>query len=147
MTTTSWQGAFCTSIGGIGVRDRLHPGLADLLHRPAHADRIDPRRGADGADRHRHVVAAPGTVDDVSEQEGAALCFGEPALELPAHQRVQFAVLVDRPVDAGDEPRRLEPRQVLLEIARRSGFNRLLLQGHRFVEHRPGSVPRTGPRS
>ena len=45
----------------------------------------------------------------------------QPTLELPARERMQLGVLVDRPVDAREQPARLEPRQMLLEIARRPG--------------------------
>jgi hypothetical protein len=47
--------------------------------------------------------------------------FGEAALELPAHQRMQLGVLVDRPVDPHQQPGRLERGQVRLEIGRRAG--------------------------
>ena len=92
----------------------------DLLDRPSHADRIDARRGRERTDRHRDVVAAAGRVDDVGEQECAALILGEPALELPAHQRVQLAVLVDRAIDAHQQPLRLQRREMRLEIERRT---------------------------
>jgi hypothetical protein len=55
----------------------------------------------------------------MGEQECAALILGETALELPAHQRVQLGILVDRAIDAGDQPLRLQGRQMLLEIERR----------------------------
>src|SRR6516162_10404100 len=43
------------------------------------------------------------------------------ALELPAHQRMQLGVLVDRAIDAHEQPLRLERGEVGLEIERRSG--------------------------
>ena len=106
------------------MRDRVRPGLADILDRLAHADRVDFRRGAERADRDRNVVAPPGAVDDVGEQKGAALFLGEPALELPAHQRMQLAVFVDGVIDAGDQAARFEPAQVFLEIERRTAGHR-----------------------
>ena len=96
-----------------------HPGLADVLDRPPHADGINPRRRRQRADRHRHVVAAAFAVRDVGEQKCAALVFAQAALELPAHQRMQLGVFVDRPVDAREQALGLEPRQMLLEIERR----------------------------
>ena len=101
-------------------RDRLVPGGADLLDRAAHADRIDLRRGRQRADRDRHVEAASIGADDVGEQEGAALILIEAALELPAHQRVEFGVLVDLAIDAHQESGGFEPRQVVLEVGRRA---------------------------
>ena len=106
------------------MRDRLRPGLADLLDRLAHADRVDFRRSGERADRDRNVIAPPGAVDDVGEEKGAALLLGEPALKLPAHQRVQLAVLVDGVIDAGDEAARFEPAQMFLEIERRTAGHR-----------------------
>ena len=104
--------------------DRLRPGFADVRDRLAHADRIDFRRGAECADRDRNIVAPPGAVDHVGEEESAALILGEAALELPAHQRMQLAVLVDGVVDAGDQAARFELAQVILEIERRAAGNR-----------------------
>ena len=53
LMTTSWQGADVTSTGAIGLAIAAHPGVADLLDRPAHADGIDLRRGGQRADRDR----------------------------------------------------------------------------------------------
>ena len=58
--------------------------------------RIDLGRGRERADHHRHVVAAALGVDHVGEQERAALVLRHAAEELPAHQRMQLGVLVDR---------------------------------------------------
>ena len=55
----------------------------------------------------------------MSEQERAPLILGEAALKLPAHQGMQLGVLVDRAIDTGDEPLRLQGRQVGLKIQRR----------------------------
>ena len=55
------------------MRDRVRPGFADVLDRLAHADRVDFRRSGERADRDRNVVAPPGAVDHIGEQEGAAL--------------------------------------------------------------------------
>ncbi len=105
------------------MRDRVHPRGLDLLDRPSHADRVDALRRRQRADRDRDVVAAPLGIDHVGEQERAALILGEPALELPAHQRVQLGFLVHRAVDAHQKPRGFETREMLLEIERRAaGF-------------------------
>src|SRR5262249_51027532 len=79
------------------------------------------RRGGERAHRDRHVVAAAAPIDHVGEQEGTALILGEAALELPARQRVELAVLVDRPLDAHQQAGRLQRRPVLLEIKRGTG--------------------------
>ena len=122
--TTSWQARGGDDDRRDRMRDRVVPGFADFVDRPAHADGVDFRRGGERADRDRNVVAPPGAIDDVGEQKGAALFLGEPALELPAHQRMQLAVLVDGVIDAGDQAARFEPAQMLLEIERRAAGNR-----------------------
>ncbi len=98
----------------------MHPGRLDLLDRPPHADRIDRGRGRERADRDRDAVAAAGAVDHVGEQEGAALILGETALELPAHQRMQLGVLVDRPIDTHEQALRFERSEMRLEVERRT---------------------------
>src|SRR5262249_32212991 len=45
----------------------------------------------------------------------------KPALELPAHQRMQLGVLVDWAINAHKQAPRLERSEVRLEIERRSG--------------------------
>ena len=117
------------------IVDGVGPGRFDVFDRLAHAERIDARRGGERADHHRHVVTFAGAVGDVGEQERAPLILGEPALELPAHQRMQLGVLVDRTIDARDQPLRFQRGEMLLEIQRRplrhGGSARLV--GH--VEH------------
>ena len=101
------------------IGDRVRPRGLDLRRRPSHADRIDTGRSGKRAHHHRHVVSAAGAVGYVGEQEGAALILAKTALELPAHQRMQLGVLVDRAVDAHQEALRLEQREMLLEVLRR----------------------------
>ena len=98
------------------MRDRVHPALADILDRSAHAERIDFGRGRNRAHDHRHVVLSAGGVHDIGEEEGAAFCFGNAADELQPDQRMQLGVLVDRMIDPRQQPPRLEIREVLLEI-------------------------------
>ena len=74
-------------------------------HGAAHAHRVDARARRQRAEQHRHVVAAALGVDDVGEQERLALVLGDAAEELQAHERLQLAVLVDRPVDRARDRR------------------------------------------
>ncbi len=99
-----------------GIADRAHPGVADLIDRQAHAFGVDFRRRRQRADHHRHVVALAFGVDDVGEQECAALLLRHAADELPAHQRIELGVLVDRPVDAHQQPGGFEVGEVLLKV-------------------------------
>ncbi len=55
------------------MRDRLHPGCADLLDLAAHADGVNLRRSRERADHNRNVVLAALGIDDVGEDERAAL--------------------------------------------------------------------------
>ena len=135
MITTSWHGGDVTRDRRNRMRDRLDPGVADLRDRPPHADRVDLRRGGQRADRDRHVVAPAAAVDHVGEQERAALILGKPALELPAHQRMQLGVLVDRPVDAHQQAGRLERREMRLEIACGAGVRFRCAGSCGLVEH------------
>ena len=104
--------------------DRRHPGFADLLDLAAHADGVDLRRRRQRADHDRNVVFAALGVGDVGEDEGAALVLGHAADELPAHQRMQLGVLVDRGVDALDQAGGFEIGEMILEIEARAGAGR-----------------------
>ena len=101
--------------------DRLGPGAADVLDRPAHAERIDVRRGRKRADRDRHIEAPAVGADHIGEQEGAPLLLVKAALELPAHQRMKLGVLVDRALDAHQQAGGFEIGEMLLEIRRDAG--------------------------
>src|SRR5439155_23543119 len=72
-------------------------------------------------DHHRHVVALALGVDHIAEQERAPLMFGYAADELPAHQRMQLGVLIDRPIDADEQAFSVEIGEMGLEIEARSG--------------------------
>ena len=99
-----------------GVRDRLVPAVADLPDRHAHADAIDGGIGGERADGHGHVVAPALGIGDVGEEEGLALVLLQPAAELPADQRMHLGILVDRLVDAEQEPRPVERVEMVAEI-------------------------------
>jgi len=81
----------------------MRPSIADVFDRLAHADGIDCWRGSKSANGNWNVITPSGAVDDVCKQKGPTLFLCKPTLELPAHQRVQLAVLVYRPVYASKE--------------------------------------------
>ena len=135
--TTSWQAPDATTIGGIGFATACSPGLADVGDRLAHADGVNLRRGGQSADGDRNVITPSRAIDDVGEQKSPAIIFGEPALKLPAHQRVQLAILVDRPVDAGEEAPLIEQTQMLLKIERRGAGGGAMRIFRRSIEHAP----------
>jgi hypothetical protein len=98
------------------IGDGVRPRRLDLRGWPSHADGIDARRGRERADHHRHVVLATRAIGHVGEQESAARVFLQPALELPAHERMQLGVFVDRAIDAHDEALRFKQRKMLLKV-------------------------------
>jgi hypothetical protein len=53
---------------------------------------------------------------DVGTKETAPLVVGKAALELPACQRMQLAILVDRNLNSCQKPLGLQPRNMFLEI-------------------------------
>jgi hypothetical protein len=99
-----------------GMGNGLLPRRANIFHLLAHADRINPRRGRERAHHHGHVVAPPLGIDDMGEQEGAPFVFRHAAEELPAHQRMQLGVFVDRPVHPDKQALALQLGEMLLEI-------------------------------
>ena len=115
--------------------DGRGPCRPDVVDRTAHAERVDPGRCRERADRHRHVEAAAVGPYHVGEQERAPLLLVEAALELPAHQRMQFGVLVDLAVDAHQKAGRFQVREVLLEIRRRAAFFGVIFALGRSLEH------------
>ncbi len=99
------------------IGDGVIPFGLDVRDLGVHADTVDLRIGGDGADHDGHVVFAPAPVGDVGEQEGLALRLVHAADELPAHQRVQFGILVDRPVDGAEQAPLLQDMEMLVKIA------------------------------
>src|SRR5215212_12049698 len=98
------------------MRDRVHPGFSDLRDGLAHARRVDLRRRSQRAHGYGNVIMAPFRIDDVREQERAALILGKSTEELPSHERMQLRVFVDRPLDADEQTLRFEVGEVLLKI-------------------------------
>src|SRR5438876_9092258 len=96
--------------------DRAVPLRLDFAQGGAHAGRVDRAVGRDRADNDRNVVLAAAAVGDVGEEEGPALGFVHSADELPAHQRVQLRILVDRAVDRQQQPALLQFLEVLVKV-------------------------------
>jgi len=93
------------------------------------------RRSGERADRDWHVVAPSVAVDDVREQERAPFVLGQSALELSAHERMQLCVLIDRPLDADQQPMRFERRKMRLEVERGAGGLRIAAALVGLIEH------------
>ena len=77
-------------IGNCMVPPRLH-----FVRCAAHTEAIDFAIGRDCTDDDGKRVLAAAAVDDVREQESLALALLDATDELPAHERMQFRVLVD----------------------------------------------------
>ena len=95
---------------------RSHAGPISAKRRDVHADAIDLRRRRIDADRHRQVVAPALGVHHVGEEKRLAVRLADAAAILPAHQRMQLAVLVDGVIDAMEQPGAVEPRNVLVQV-------------------------------
>src|SRR5580693_9403045 len=86
-------------------------------------------------------------VDHVGEQEGAAISLVEPTLELPACERMELGILVDRSLDAGEQAFGFQTGDMLLQVARRG-----LCFGHEYsprclamdMDLTPAAPPRDG---
>ena len=94
----------------------LVPFLLDVGDVAADADAVDFLVGRKNPDRYRHVVLAALAVGDVLEQESLALILRNAAAKLPAHQRVHFGVLVDRPLDAQQQSLLVEVGDVGVKV-------------------------------
>ena len=114
---------------GDHVGHRLGPNRADLVRRMAKPDLVDFGARPHGPDHHRHVVDLAFAVSNVGEQHGPAIRLGDAAAELPAHQRMQFGVLVDRDIDAQQEPGAIQRVQLIMQVHVGSGWPREALVG------------------
>ncbi len=88
--------------------------ISVALH--VHADAIDGGVRGQRADHHGDVVAPPAGIDDVGEQERLAVLLGDAAAELPAHQRMHLGVLVDRRIDAQQQPGLVETIEMVVQV-------------------------------
>ncbi len=94
--TTSWHGALFTTRGGTGLAMALRPPRLDLLRRRAHAGAVNRAVAGIGADDDGKSILPAAAIDDVGEKKRLALVLFDAADILPAHQRMQLGVLVDR---------------------------------------------------
>src|SRR5258708_7277760 len=90
------------------------PRRAARPHAPAGP--VDRAVGRDRADDDRDRIFPAAAVDHVGEQEGLPVLLGQAADELPAHQRMQLGVLVDRAIDRDEQALALQRLEVLMEI-------------------------------
>ena len=117
--TTSWHGGAVAATGAIGWAMAFsHAASISSTGRPM-PTRIDARRGRQRADRNRNVVTAAAGSTTLVNRKARRCVLAEPALELPAHQRMQLGVLVDRALDPHQQALCLERGQMRLEIERR----------------------------
>src|SRR5712691_12072117 len=100
-----------------GMSDGVIPFSLDFAQGRAHSHRVDRAVRRDRADHDRDVVLAAAAVGDVREEERLPLRLVHPPDELPAHQRMQLRVLVDRPGYREEEPALLQLLEVLVKIA------------------------------
>ena len=114
--------------GRDGLVHAPRPDIANLLDGDAHPGGVDLGIGCQRPDHYRHVELAPVHALYIGEHEGAALGFVQPALELPAHQRMQLGVLADGPVDLHQQAALFQTAELFVEI----GGGVLDAVGHRL---------------
>src|SRR5690349_3772886 len=81
------------------LRDSRAPGTADVVEAATEADSVDGVVTGKPRYQHRAVIGAAGGIRRPREQERLALLFRNAAAILPAHQRVDFGVFVDRAIN------------------------------------------------
>ena len=108
--------AFCDYARRDRMGDRMIPLRLDLIDRHAHAGAVDRAVRGNRSDHDGDRILAAAAIGDVGKQERPALGLVEPADELPAHQRVQFGILVDRLVDGQQQTALFERLEVFVQI-------------------------------
>ena len=94
----------------------MHPGGADLVERAAKANPIDVRIGGEPRDQHRYIVAGAFAIGGLREQECSPIAFGNAATILPADQRVDFCIFVDRLIDDDQQPGAVQRQHMIVQI-------------------------------
>jgi hypothetical protein len=95
---------------------RAHPHRAQLIERMSDPDLINPRACSHRADDDGDVISLALRVHDIGEQHCLAIVLVEPPAKLPAHQRMDFRVLVDRDVHLQEQSRLFQRRELIVQI-------------------------------
>src|SRR4029077_15193388 len=93
----------------------MHPGGADLFHRASHANRVNRRRRSECPDHYGNVIVPSTRVDNIGEKKCAPFPFRYAAQKLASYERMQFCVLIDRPLDPNEQTFGFQQRQMGLE--------------------------------
>ena len=115
MCTSSCTVPCSTSFGGVGLACAFCQRSLISRDLAAQADGVNLRRARIDADRDTALQALAARVGHILEQEAGALLFLQ-AAELPAHQRHQLRVLVDRNGHAPQQLLLVELLQVRAQV-------------------------------
>ncbi len=77
----------------------VNPPISHFIWLALEPQAVNRFGAGEAADQHRTVVLALFRIGDVIEEKSFAGLFRQSS-ELPAHQRLQFSILVDLPMDA-----------------------------------------------
>src|SRR5262249_24157219 len=99
----------------------MRPSRLDLLCRSAHAGQVDLAIAGVGAHDDGELVSAAAAVDDVGDEERLALVLFHAAHVLPADQRMQLGVLVDRPVYGEQQAPSFQRVEMLMQVGVAAG--------------------------
>src|SRR4029079_56893 len=69
-------------------------------------------------DQHRNVITFTMRADDVCEQKGTSVFLAQAALKLPARERVDLGIFVDRTINSREEAAFRQPRYMFVQIGR-----------------------------
>jgi hypothetical protein len=85
------------------IRNRAIPAVLHLFGFAAHAEAIHLTIRGKRAYYHGKCKLAATPVNDIGEEESLALLFFNAADELPAHERMQFCILIHSAVDCHEQ--------------------------------------------
>src|SRR6476660_3446002 len=101
-----------------GISHGLHPQGSNSIYGDAEPGRVNFRRGRKSTDKHRNVITFAMRADDIGEQKGTSVLLAQTALKLPARERVEFGIFVDRTINSREEASFRQPRYVFVQIGR-----------------------------
>ncbi len=98
------------------IRLRTFPPRLHFFRSGPHSEAVDTAVTRERADNDRKPVSASACIDDVREQESTSRVLLDAADVLPAHQRVQLRIFVDRPVDGQQQAFLTKKVEMLVEV-------------------------------
>src|SRR4029077_7377204 len=119
----------------------------DLVERAAHAHAINLAARRERADHPRGGVAPGPRGHPSREEKRLALALLDAAAELPAHQRMQLGVLVDRALDGNQQAGALQRIEMVVQVGIAFGHSTVMFFARTMRAHFAWSSRSTRPRS